>query len=307
MTRGRIRLGGAALLAIVAVLLGAVGTEPPAAVGQALPTVPGVPKVPRGTVSYLLHAQFTVDLQVTWDQLQGDPDEPCSSWREDSGKSEVVAGTWEETKRSLKFHWVPGSAQIYPRTQRDPKLGGGWANLTALGKATATFSRTWKQDGGSNWTSACGGSDPGLFRPSPNDCAGGRERSTTAKNASLIAVMRDGETSLLESIITSQTPGTRAAKVPAFQVDVPGAAPYRRCMTSRYGIGIPASLALLPPKKTPQAWVQALRKLKPGKWQSFKNTYTGTCDPDQEETYTCQFNLSVVVTIRRVGPGIKYP
>jgi hypothetical protein len=293
---------------MVAVMLGAVGAGSPTAAGQTPPKVPGVPTVPRGTVSYLLHAQFTVDLQVTWNELQGDPNEPCSSWREDSGKSEVVAGTYVEPRPgAITYHWVPGSAKIYPRTQGDPKLGGGWANLSALGKATATFSRTWKQDGGSNWTPACGGSDPGLFRPSPNDCAGGRERSSTAKNASLLAVMRDGRTSLLKSIITNQTPGTRAAKVPAFQVDVPVLAPYRRCMTSRHGLGIPASLALLPPKGARQAWVKALRELKPGKWKSFKNRYTGTCDPDQAEAFACEFALTVIVTIRRVGPGIRYP
>jgi hypothetical protein len=296
------------LLATVAVLLGGtVGAGPPTAGGQTPPNIPGVPQVPRGTVKYPLHAQFTLFYDVEWEELQGDPDAQCASWRRDSGESEIAAGTFVETKRDLDFHWIPGSAEIYPRTQRDPKLGGGWAKLTALGTATATFSRTWNQEGGSNWTPACGGSDPGLFRPSPNDCAGGRERSAMPKNASLAAAMRNGGRSVLKDLTTYQPPGARAAKVPAFEINVPANAPYRRCMTSRYAPQIPVSLALLPAKGAPQAWVKALRKLKPGKWKSFKGRYSGECDPHQADTTTCQFTLSLVVTIRRVGPGIAYP
>jgi hypothetical protein len=53
----------------------------------------------------------------------------------------------------------------------------------------------------------------------------------------------------------------------------------------------------------------ALRKLKAGKWKSFKKRlpgYSGRCDSDHDEV-TCSFTLSAVVTIRRVGPGIDYP
>lgn len=309
MTRRRsTRLGGTVLLAIVAVVLGVAGAGSPVAAGQTPPILPGVPKVPRGTVKYPLHAQFTVIYEVEWEEEQGDPDEPCTSWRRDSGTSQLAAGTYAETKAKVEFHWVPGYAEIYPRTQRDPKLGGGWAKLSAVGFGTTTFSRTWIQEGGSNWTPACGGSDPGLFRPSPNDCAGGRERSTTTQNATVTAAMRQGGRSVLKDLTTYQAPGSRQAKVPAFQIDFPGKAPYRRCMTTRYAPEIPASLALLPPKDQPQAWVKALRKLKPGKWRSFKNQqrYSGKCDPHQDAV-TCSFTLTSVVTIRRVGPGIPYP
>ncbi len=302
MTRRRsTRLGTAVVTASLA-LVGLAGAGSPVAAGQVVP--PGLPSAPRGTVSYLLHADFAIGYEVEWREEQGDPDARCASWRTDSGTNEVHAGTYVRKKNGgIEGVWIPGSAAIYPRTLADKKTGG-WADITAVGKATATMHRRWIQEGGSNWTPECPTSDPGPFRPSPNDCAGGRGRESTTPNAIARADMRVGTSTVLTDLTSTAAPGSRRAKMPSFSFYVAAKPPYRRCMTSPYAPEFVAGIALLLPQKK---WVAALRKLKPSRKVRLKSDYSGTCVRDLGDQSTCEFTVSILMTIRRVGPGIAYP
>lgn len=263
-----------------------------------MPNLPGVSKPPRGTVDYNLHLAFGILYEVKWSVEQGIEDDDCIPWRVDSGTNEVAAFT----TRGGVHDWIPGHAQIYPRlTSR----AGGWANVFGAGSAEALLNRRWLQEGGSDWVPACDGTDPG-FRPSPDDCAGGHVREYNDATAAIYAGMRDGKTSVLESLTTSQKIGTRRAKIAALALSIGGKPlPYRRCKTSSFAPELPGNLGfLLPPKK---GWVSALRNLGPGKKTVFRDRYSGDCAADLPDDVTCTFKLEMTIEIRRWRKGIPYP
>jgi hypothetical protein len=285
-----------ALAVLAAALVASAGSIP--AAGQTppgLPNVPGLPKPPRGTVSYLLHAEFGLKYEVEWTEESGMQFADCLPWRIDRGTNEVLVGS---------AGWLPGRIEIYPKIRKGPKTGG-WATSAIVGRATASIHRTWSQRGSNNWKPACGGPDPGPFRPAPNDCGGGNERRYETPNAAVLAQMRQANNVYLKPLTTTQTPGTKQAQMPAFAISAVGRSPYQRCMTSGYAPEMPANIGflLLPKKK----WVEALRKLRPGEKIRLQHQYGGECTTDLPDNAACRFSLDVHIDIRRWKPGTRYP
>lgn len=247
---------------------------------------------------YLFHAKFTLKYDIDWLLKTGSEDEPCSSWRVDSGRTTVIVedAPWTQKrkgrKKVVRKDGIPGSIRISARSLRDDTKGQ-WATGSAIGWAKAIVNRSWVQRGGVNWTDGCG-TKPEPFERYQEDC--GRREFRTRTATFIPQTRRRFDT--LEDIRGAQ--GGRAA----LMVTIPGPAKlYKLCITN----GAP-DLPLNVGFPVPTADKVNLAHLSEGETQDFAGIpMSGDCSDNITPEDSCTFTLSLAMDVTRWKPGTPFP
>ena len=263
-------------LALTVVALAAVAA--PAATSK--PTVQSVNQV--------LAVEFGVGYEVTSTIKAGDPSQ-CN-WRELRLTEEVNGGSG--APRS-KVDTVKGGltdfAVLPPKVRKLIKAPFPWLqyNLTAVGAAHGTVERRRVETGAEG-----GDLDCKPITPPPNDCGG---RTFTTPTATLMSARRrfDGT---LKSLITD---GKGAATPFAISFTLaPTGRLFRSCEVAELGVPeYPTNVGLV----LPAGFVTQLAHLRVRGLAIYRHEYSGDCDPDEDPSVTCRFEVDLHVRIRRVA------
>jgi hypothetical protein len=255
-----------------------------AAAPPTIPPVPTVPGAPPGA-GYNFDAQFTLEYEVKWSKLSGDPTQDCSGWSLSQGTNEVYA---QSVGR------IQGHIQINTGT-----ASPGRVTLVAVGKAKGFVLRRLTDKGGFKEPSGgCGYDAPKYVAPT-NDC--GRRHFTT-RNATLLATQRTFDGTLDASRPSVNIQGAYQRDYIDFAV-VPDSSArlYRSCeSTGRRAPEFPVKnvgIIVSVPAKT------ALSKLKPGNSYLLKAAkFDGLgidCTDELPKGETCTYNRELYLRIHR--------
>jgi hypothetical protein len=265
-------------------------------------SAPAVDRAPGASdasarVFYLFYAKFDLTYEVEWSTTSGNLSSDCEAWRRDRGVTTVVARDAPRKRRGdrrPRRYGIPGSITVFGRFE--PRSMGGWADGSAVGKATATVHRRWVQRGENRH---CSGVPPKPFQPTPSDCG---ERRYKTSSATLMPQMRN-YLRTLEDVMTIVGP-RRRNEVEVLSLSVPaGRELYRSCMLFAGVPEVPSNLGF----PLDEVTKDELLTLRPGETVRDEWRHAADCSRDIPDGFECRFKMDVDVEIRRVRPGERFP